>query len=213
MDQSQARKFWQQAAEIIKDKSISPTLFQAVEQGVGITMDDDNFVLGFAPENAPMAGHLRSSQHASVIEQTLTQLAGRPLKLKVVDGVTLEDYEEAKRLLEINEQRQEQFSEKRERARRIEQKYEGVAEQITRGFAKKDNRQFAQVRGNYIRDCFELLDKSLDDFNYGEESDDVEKRALSRVFERLATVTDAPASILAYEFFKMRDERKGSKES
>ena len=59
--QQQAHQIWLTAAEKVKDRVIAPTLYRALELPVGIAVDENEFILGFANQDIPMAGHLRSA--------------------------------------------------------------------------------------------------------------------------------------------------------
>ena len=100
------------------------------------------------------------------------------------------------------------MSERRAAERAVELEWEKVAEAVTRGYAKLQGRQFAQSRGQFIRWCFGVINEAVNKFNYTEQSDEIHKRSLARVFEKLATCVEVPSAILAYEFLKLREEDK-----
>ena len=74
MQAKQAHQVWLQAAEKVKDQIVAPTLYRALELGVGITVDGDYFVLGFSSADMPMASHLRSSQNMATIEKCISEV-------------------------------------------------------------------------------------------------------------------------------------------
>lgn len=208
MPEAQAQQVWLVAAERVKDRVISPTLYRAVECGVGITVDGDEFILGFSNADSPMAGHLRSAQHLAIIEQCISEVLHKKVRLKIVEGTTMKDYINWKNLRTAREVTATTLSQRRERDRAIEHSWEEVAEKITRGYAKLQGRQFAQMRGKFVKQAFEFINEGVNKHNYSDESEDVHKRALARVFEKFATAVDVPSTILAYEFFKLREEGK-----
>ena len=53
-----------------------------------------------------------------------------------------------------------------------------------------------------------LINEAVNKLGYTDDSDELQQRALARVFEKLATVIEVPSALLAYEFFKLRDEGK-----
>lgn len=208
LTQQQVHLIWLEAAERVKDRVVAPTLYRAVELGVGITIEDGFFVLGFSGADMPMAGHLRSSQHMSVIEQCISEIAQQKLRLKIIEGTTMQDYLNQKALQETREYAQITVSEQRARERAMAQEWESVGEQLTRGYAKLQQRQFAQIRGQFIVWGFGIINDAVNKFGYTEESDDVHKRALARIFERFATILEVPSTMLAYEFLRLREEGK-----
>lgn len=205
---AQAQQIWHQAAEKVKDRVIAPTLYRALELGVGLTIEGDFFVLGFSSENLPMSGHLRSSQHLTTIERCISEVAKQKLRLRVVEGTTIQDYENWKKIKQAADSVRGGISDRREKERQIEQKWDEVAEKITRGYAKLPLRQLAQTRGVFIREAFKFLNQAVNSMGYTHESEEIHKRALSRVFEKFANVVEVPSGMLAYEFFRLRDEGK-----
>ena len=208
MEQEEAHQVWLRVAERVKDKVIAPTLYRALELGVGLTMEGDYFVLGFSNADLPMAGHIRSSQNLPVIEQCLSEVVGRRVRLRVVEGTTIQAYEDYKKMQAAAEASRSVLIDRQEQERRVEQVWDEVAEKITRGYAKLHLRQLPQTKGHYITQAFEIINQAVNQLNYSEESDEINKRSLARVFERLAVVVEVPSSMLAYEFFRLRREGK-----
>lgn len=205
---AEANKVWQQAAEKVKDRVIAPTLYRAVEAGVGITLDGDLFVLGFSGADLSLAGHIRSAQHHAIILQVLGEILQKPVRLLTIDGTTIEDYENYKRLRAVGEAASVTMSERRAKERQVEQAWEEIAEKITRGYARLHLRQLAQNRGKYIMQAFQIIHEGSKRLGYSDESDEIQKRSLSRVFDKFSNVIEVPAAMLAYEFMKLRDEGK-----
>lgn len=208
MNQNQAHQAWLQAAEKVKDRVIAPTLYRALELGVGITLEDDYFVLGFSSADIPMAGHLRSSQHLTIIEQSISEVVKRKVRLRIVEGTTVADYENFKRLQAVAEASRSTMSDRRNRERAIEQAWDEVSDKITRGYTKLELRQLAQSKAVFMRHCFKFINEAIDRLGYTDQSDEMQKRALGRVFEKFASLVEVPSALLAYEFFKLRDEGK-----
>ncbi len=208
MNPNQAHQVWLQAQERVKDRVIAPTLYRALELGVGITVDGDYFVLGFSNADIPMAGHLRSSQHQAIIEQCISEVLKKKVRLRIVEGTTVQDYENYKKMQAAREATQIDLSQRRAQERAAEVAWDEVAEKISRGYAKLPLRQLAQARGLFMKQAFGIINDAVNSFGYSEESEEIEKRALARVFEKFATVVDIPSTMLAYEFFKLRDEGK-----
>ncbi len=208
MNPNEAHQVWLQAAEKVKDRVIAPTLYRALEMGVGITVEDEHFILGFTNADYPMSGHLRSSQHLPIIEQCISEVLKRKVRLRVVEGTTLADYENWKKLKATADAVRNHVSDRREQERKIEQAWDEVAEKITRGYAKLQLRQLSQTKGIFIREALKYINTAVNQLGYSENSDEMHKRALSRVFEKLGNVVEVPAAMLAYEFFRLRDEGK-----
>lgn len=208
LTQEQARRVWLEAAEKVKDRVIAPTLYRALELGVGITLDGGEFVIGFATPDIPMAGHLRSSQHQAVVEQCISDVLKKKVRMRIIEGTTLQEYENYKKIKATAEATNVSMSERRQQERQVELGWEEVGEQITRGYARLHMRQLAQSKGQFIKWAFGVINNAIERLDYREDSDEIHKRSLSRVFEKFATVVEVPSAMLAYEFFKLRDEGK-----
>ncbi len=208
MDPNQARQIWLQVSEKVKDRVISPTLYRALELGVGVTMEDDEFILGFSGGDMPMATHLRSSQHRALIEQCLSDAMKRKVRLRIIEGTTEADFENFKKLKAMAEATRTAVSERRERDRQLEHAWEEVAEKITRGYARLEFRQFPQSRAIFMRQAFAVINEAVNRLGYTNESEEAHKRGLARVFEKFSVVMEVPAAMLAYEFFRLREEGK-----
>lgn len=208
MTQQQVHQIWLQAQEKVKDRVIAPTLYRALELGVGVAVDGDLFILGFSNADLPMAGHLRSSQHHALIEQCISEVMKRKMRMRIVEGTTTDDYENFKRMQAVAEATRSTLDGRKARERTIEIAWEETGEKITRGYSKLPLRQFAQERAKFIRHAMTIINEAVNRLGYTEESDEMNKRALARVFEKLGTVVEVPSAMLAYEFYRLREEGK-----
>lgn len=208
MTSKQVHQIWLQAAEKVKDRVIAPTLYRALELPVGITIDGDEFILGFANQDLPMAGHLRSAQHRAIIDQCVSEVLKRKVRVKIIEGTTLEDYEQYKQQAQARAATQTTVSAKREKERQIIAAWDEVGEQITRLYARLQLRSLPQSRAEFMWDAFKIINDAVNRMNYDENAEEIEKRALARVFEKFATVVEIPSPMLAFEFFRLRKEGK-----
>jgi len=208
VNQTVANNMWQQAQEKVKDKVIAPSLYRALEMGVGLAVEGDEFVLGFSTSDLPMAGHLRNPRHQAIIEKSLSDLVGRKVTLKIVEGTTSAEYAAYKKRQAMADATRQTLTQQRSRERAVENAWEQVVEKITRGYARVQNRQFAQIRARYIMHCFKIMNEAVNEIGYTFDSDEMQQRAMARVWEKFSNTVDVPSSMLAYEFFKLRQEGK-----
>ncbi len=206
--QKQAHQIWLIAAEKVKDRVIAPTLYRALELPVGIAVEGNEFILGFANQDLPMAGHLRSAQHRAIVDQCVSEVLKRKVRVRIIEGTTIEDYEHYKQQEKARETTHVTLNAQREKERQVIAAWDQIGEQITRLYAKLNLRQLAQQRAEFMWEVFRLIDEAIDKMGYDENSDEISKRALARVFEKFATVVDIPSTMLAFEFFKLRKEGK-----
>ncbi|MCE5322986.1 hypothetical protein LLG46_06690 [bacterium] len=206
--QQEAINVWKVAQEKVKDRVIAPTLYIALEKAVGITVEHGQFILGFSNADAPMAGHLRSAQHLAIIEQSISEVLKKKVRLKTIEGTTLADYEAQKKLAQAREATAETVSAQRAQERQVELAWEEVTEKITRGYARLQQRQFAQNKARFVRWGLGIVHEAVVKFNYSDESGDAHKRAFARMFEKFATAVDMSSTWLAYEYYRLREEGK-----
>ncbi len=206
--QKQAQQIWFQASERVKDRVIAPTLYRALEAAVGIAIEGDEFIIGFANQDIPLAGHLRSAQHRAIIDQCVSEIYKHKVRVKIIEGSTYEDYARYKEQQQTRVITQTTISAQREKERQIIVAWNDVAEKITRQYAKLHMRNFPQMRAEFLWSAFKILNEAVDRMNYNDDSDEIQKRALARVFEKFATVVEVPSTMLAFEFFKLRKEGK-----
>ncbi len=204
----QAHQVWLVAAEKVKDRVIAPTLYRALELPTGITLDGDEFILGFSNADLPMAGHLRSAQYRAIIDQCVSEVVKKKVRVRIIEGTTLEDYTNYKQRLMARDATQVTVNAQKERERAIIAKWDEVGEQITRRYARLQLRQLAQSRAEFMWEAFRIINKAVEEMGYDDDSDEIQKRALARVFEKYATVVEIPSTMLAFEFFRLRNEGK-----
>jgi|YelNatPaOPRAMG01_1025707.scaffolds.fasta_scaffold45542_2 hypothetical protein len=206
MNQAEARKIWEEAVEKVKDRTIAPTLWRALELGHGITAEDDFFIVGFLPSDSPMTGYLTSSEHRIIIEQALTELLGKPTRLKIVEGITPADYEAFKKREAAAEAARRAAYERKREERAVEKEWESTAEQCSRRYAGLPMRQFPQVRAAFIFDAVQIISETIDRLHPDGKLDEVAQRALARVIEKVATLADVPAAVIGTEVLRYRKE-------
>jgi len=204
----QAHQAWLVAAEKVKDRVIAPTLYRALELPTGIALDGDEFILGFSNADLPMAGHLRSAQYKAIIDQCVSEVVKKKVRVRIIEGTGAEDYERYKQQLQARDATQVTISAQKERERAIIAKWDEIAEQITRRYARLPLRQLAQQRAEFMWEAFRIINQAVEEMGYSEKSDEIQKRALARVFEKFATAVEIPSTMLAFEFLRLRKEGK-----
>jgi hypothetical protein len=209
MDQAEARRIWLEAVEKVKDRTLAPTLWRALEMGTGITAEGDQFVVGFPPADAPMSGYLTSSEHRVTIERVLAELLGRPHRLRIIEGTTAADYEAFKKRQELAEETRSKVQERKRIERAAEKEWEMVAEQCSRRYAGTPMRQLPQIRAQFLLDVVRVISDSLDRIHPTGQIDEVGQRALARVIEKIATLADVPGAVVGLELARYRQSLKG----
>lgn len=205
MDQALANRVWLEAIEKVKDVTLHPSLWRALEASHGITMDGDHFVVGFTSQDYPQAGMLRSAEYKTIIEKILTEMTGnRQVRVKTIEGTTFADFQNVKHQEEIMAAQRTAMLQKKATERIAGGNWESVLEGIAKIYASRNLRQLPQIRAQFMNDALKLVSEAMDR-NYGKNPDDATERALARVIDKVAALADAPAVWVATELWRMRE--------
>ncbi len=208
MKEAEAKQIWLEAVERVKDRTLAPTLWRALEMGSGVTLEDGQFVVGFLPQDGPMAGYLTSSDHRITIEKVLAEIIGSPTQLKIIEGTTIADFEAHKKREKVAEETRRQAQLRRHVERAAERAWEQVAEQVSRKYANTNLRQLPQVRATYMFEAIEIISEAMDRIHPDGNIDEIGHRALGRVVDRVATLADVPGAVVGAELMRFRLSRK-----
>ena len=212
MNEAEASKLWLEAVERVKDQTLAPTLWEALEMGHGIDHEGEIFVIGFTSSDAPMGGYLRSSEHKSVIEKVLSQLLGGPTQIKIIEGTNQADYEVFKQREQIAENTRRVASDRKRVERAAESAWEQVSEQCSRKYANTPLRQMPQVRAQFFFEAVQILSDAMDQIHPDGKIDEIGHRALGRVLEKVATLADVPSALVGMELIKARRAKKSQQQ-
>src|SRR6266851_4328638 len=90
--QAEAQRLWRGALEKVKVRLVLPGVWRAMEAARPLIVDGDTLVLGYPASVAHEGGLLRDTKISNVIERALEEEAGRQLRLRVIEGETMEDW-------------------------------------------------------------------------------------------------------------------------
>jgi hypothetical protein len=208
MNEADAQKAWLAAVERVKDQTLAPTLWRALEMGHGIDFEDGFFIVGFPPSDAPMAGYLRSSEHKMVIEKSITEILGTPAQVRIIEGTTQADFEHFKKREIAAEQNRVAATQRKQVERAFEASWELVSEQCSRKYANTALRQLPQVRGQFIFESVQIIADSMDRIHPDGKINEYGHRAIARVIEKVATLGDVPGATVAMELVRVMSAKK-----
>src|SRR5438477_7372035 len=89
-------RFWTYVTDQTKSKISMPALWRAMEAAKPLTVHGDELILGYDPAQMHQSGLVLDHRHRNVIEQIIEGVARRRLKLRIIPGQTLEDWELAR---------------------------------------------------------------------------------------------------------------------
>lgn len=201
---------WNTAAERVKREIVQTTLWQALEAAVPVAAEEGAFVVGLGPTDYHLAGHLLDSEHKIAMERALRDLTGRAFELRVIEGVTEDDWaavkdrDERKRVL-----RRETLEKDRVQGEKMKT-WEKLLETVGRRYAVLPYRALPQFRAKYLAEMIGHISDAMDELMPGgNEIDEISERSLARVIERVATLADVPPVLIATELLRFRTAKRG----
>jgi len=198
---------WNEVVEDVKLKVIRPTLWRSMEIAVPVIIENGWFVVGFPPGSFHMSGNLTTVDHLVAIERAIEVFSGQKLKLRIIEGDSLEDWTHVKFKDQHVEKLREEARKQQARASETNQSWETLLEQISRRYASAPLRQLPQGKARYLNDILKLMSEAIDELMpAGVEADELTERSLARAIEKVAQYTDIPSPIIALELQRMRGE-------
>lgn len=175
----------------------------AMEAAVPITLDDDTFVVGLAPRDYPLSGHLNADQVRNTIENILRQASRKHIRFELIEGTGISDWNTIK-----DRQRRAHAAVIAMAEQKIEEHhFEDLLNQIVselraRITAVKD-RTLPQVRAELLLHLVPQLSDAEDMLLSEQETHD-RRRAMARAIDRIAAFLEVPPLTLAIEIERYR---------
>lgn len=194
---------WKYVSDHMKNQITLPSLWRALEAAVPLTIENDEFIIGFAGEAAPQAGILQNNQYRNMLEQVIEAATRRRLKLRFISGDTLDDWEAEKaRVLEA-QKLQIQSRQRLQQEIEAGNTWDAVGESLIRKLANLQGRAFPSVQGRFLEEVIATLAEA-----YGrlmpENPAENDERSYSRSLDRLSERLGVPATFIAYQVYLRR---------
>jgi hypothetical protein len=204
-----AAEIWAKTVDLVKDRVNNLSLWEAMEKATGITMEGNTFIIGLASNIFNLAGHLTVSEHRNAIETALSQIMGCPMKARIIEGTTLEDWNDTKRREARVAAMRETTYERREQQEAAAQSWDAVYDYIARSYSATPLRQLPQFKARYLNEMVQVIHDAMDNL-YPPHPDETTERLLARVIDRVATCADVPSTVVALELERLRKERRST---
>jgi hypothetical protein len=196
-------ELWEQIAPKVREGVTGIGVWTALKTCVPVVLEEGVLVLGVPAGGSELGGHLRMPMTARLIETIATQTVGSPVRLRVIDGTSLEDWEVNKR--RDAERRRMQEAEMAKMKAQLESKtsWEGIYEKLTREFAAVQNRSLPQNRARFFDAAISIVAEARKDQSV---FDDNNERNFARCIERISQYTEISSTYVAYEILKRAEE-------
>lgn len=183
---------------------------EALQAVVPIVLDEDTFVVGLTSRDYHLSGHLLGENVRNTIENILRQASRRYIHFEVIEGSSLEEWNEIK-------QRRSRATEAviAMAAQKVEEHhYEDVLNQIIseirRRITASRDRALPQVRAGIVLDITPSLGDATEMLFHDPDTHEA-RRIMARAIDRIANFIDVPAIMLALEIERYRRDQKPSR--
>ena len=184
-------------AEILPDLRKGVTgvgVWAALNASRPIVVEDGFLILGLPSKEIELAGHLRLAQTRKLIETEAGRLLEQALNLRVIEGVTAEDWATEK--IRDGEKRRLQVQALARARAQVQAgtSWEGIYEQLSRKFAETTNRSLPQNRAKFFMEAVEIVAAAVRETPI---TDDLAERNYARCLERVSQYSEVPSTLVA----------------
>lgn len=190
---------WNDSLNDIKQRVTGVNVWTALNCAVPITIDEGYFVIGLRPQDNSLKGHLNHVGTRRAIEEEISKRLGKSVSLRVLDGITINDWLAAKERDAEAERIRAEAAEREGQRVATYSVWEDVFEQISREYGERQQKGLPQNRARFLERCIEIC---LEHLGGREELSEFDERALARVIDRIGTYTETPPVLVAYELLK-----------
>ena len=194
---------WNKTVEIVKDRINNRALWEALEVSYGITVEDGVFIAGLPSHSFNQAGHINKSDHKNTIEKALSFVAGRPMTLRLIEGVTMADWNATRERDAALAKSRSATYDRRDREEAAAQSWDALADQIQRAYSTTPLRQLPQVKARFMLEQVSRLNELMATL-YSDNPDELTERQLAKVIDKIAGAVDMPSSVVALELARLR---------
>jgi len=197
---------WARTVDRAKQISISTRLYRALEKAVPVAWEDGVFVVGFHGVDGQMTGVLNTGEHQMTVERALREVSqDTSLRLRVIEGHTPADWEYAKKRDAAAQASQQQAVQKLAAESGAFNSWDDIYDRVSRLWATAEYRSLPTGRGRYIDNALDIVSDAMDKlFPSDGKADEPNERGLSRVVERVASMSNSDPALVAYLLFQRR---------
>jgi len=185
---------WKQAAPQVQDQVSGRGVWAALGAAKAVALEDNVLVLGLAPQDAELAGHLRIPSTLRIAEMVVSKILGTQTRVRVIDGTTQADYDIVKRRDSERRRLQEAEMAKMRTEVAARTTWDSVYEQLSRRFAAVSNKSLPQNKARFFDEAVELITKARQEQGT---YDEMGERNFARCLERVAQYCEIPSTLVA----------------
>jgi hypothetical protein len=200
---AQVVELWEKIVPKVREGVTGIGVWTALKTCVPIALEEGVIVLGIPSGGSELGGHLRMPQTARLIESLASSEVGSAVKLRVIDGATIEDWEVNKRR-DIERRRMQEAEMNKMRAQlETRTNWDTIYEKLSREFAATPNRSLPQSRARFFDAAISIISDARRELGLNDEANE---RSFARCIERVAQYTEIPSAYVAFEVLKRSEE-------
>lgn len=197
-------EIWARTVDIVKDRVVHMSFWKALENAVGLVLEGDTFIVGLPSRVINQASYLQSAEHRNAIERALASVTGRQLRLRVIEGECLADWENLKKREQRVRAMQDAAYSRSQQRTAVAQSWDEVLEGVARAWSACDLRALPQTKARYVRAMVEYLQDAMRRL-CPDGPDEAAERHIAKVIDRIATNSECPATVVALELEKLQN--------
>jgi len=203
-EQPDLKATWQRVQDLLHEGEINRSLWDAAAAAVPLTIEDDTLVLGFKPGQMREASYLTSGANRPQMNAALEGAFGRRVRLETIEGTDSEAWEREKQRREIAADQASATHDARQlRGARVV--WAELYESISKAFGTARERRFALSRARTLVQVLKLTVEAEQKARAEEpENDELHTQHLNRTIDRIATLAELPATIVAVEYLRLK---------
>jgi len=195
---------WKQALEAVKQRGdFDLGFWQSLQAARPVVAEGGYFVVGYPPESGHLKPRLMEEFSSNLVTNILRGLSPElsEIRLRVIDGVSAEDWERVKELDEARRQHIAREAPRRAAAEGLSLSWETLSEQLSVRFSQMRAGRYPQTAAQFLLESFAKV-QELE--SQGGDPEGLARR-LGRAFNRLAGLTGIPAAQVALEYLRFKE--------
>ena len=188
------KEVWREVLPEVRKAVTGVGVWAALNTCKPVALEGDVLVIGLPQEDSELGGHLRLAHTKRLIETMVGDKIGVKLSLRVIDGVSMTDWETVKRRDVEARRLQTQALEKSQAEFAARSSWESVYEHLGRAYAAIPNKSLPQNRARFFLEGVALVVEAR---KANMAKDELGERNFARCIERLAQYSDVPSTIAA----------------
>lgn len=189
---------WNWVVAEIKKETSTPSFWRSLESARPLTLENrEELILGFDESQGHNAGLLTNDKNKNHIEQILERATKVRLRIRVIHGTTMEDWEAEKRIQAEGARMVQQNRQQVRQQAQAGDSWENIGEQLVRRYNDYPNRMLASAQGRFLSEAVTTLSEAHTRL-MGDPPTEEQDRNYARVLERIGERIRVPPPMIAY---------------